>query len=157
RVMNWWTSIMPIHSQADEDHSIMYRGQQRVVPIATDGRTPAKDTDPDCVLLLRPRKSRIYFMRQFFDYPLTLSADTLRRLGPVRALQIGFSYVKARMRPRRPENTLEDFLINRFGSKLFLTFFKSYTEKVWGVPCHEISAAWGAQRIKGLSLRTAVV
>ena len=72
-------------------------------------------------------------------------------------MKIGFGYLRAKLFPRRNEKTLEDFLINRFGAELYLTFFKSYTEKVWGVPCNQISAEWGAQRIKGLSLRTAVV
>jgi protoporphyrinogen oxidase len=78
------------------------------------------------------------------------------RLGALRTLRIGMSYIKARLMQRMPEKTLEDFLVNRFGRELYLTFFKSYTEKVWGVPCEQISAAWGAQRIRGLSLRTAV-
>ncbi len=78
-------------------------------------------------------------------------------LGLKRTFKIGLGYLRARLSPRKPEKTLEDFLINRFGVELYLTFFKSYTEKVWGVPCNEISAEWGAQRIKGLSLRTAVL
>ena len=77
-------------------------------------------------------------------------------MGLVRTIRCGFSYMRRRLLPRKNEKTLEDFFINRFGRQLYLTFFKSYTEKVWGVPCHEISAEWGAQRIKGLSL-TAVV
>jgi protoporphyrinogen oxidase len=95
-------------------------------------------------------------MRSFFDYPLSLSVATLGRLGLIRMLRILFSYMKAQLLQRKPEKTLEDFLINRFGRELYLTFFKSYTEKVWGVPCEQISAAWGAQRIKGLSLSKAV-
>ena len=110
----------------------------------------------DLVMLVRPRKSRIYFLRSFFDYPISLSAQTIRQLGPWRMFKIGIGYIRAKLFPRKQENTLEDFLINRFGTELYLTFFKSYTEKVWGVPCDHISAAWGAQRIKGLSLRTAI-
>jgi protoporphyrinogen oxidase len=105
---------------------------------------------------VRPRKSRIYFMRSFFDYPLSLSPGTLGKLGFWRTLRILFSYMKAQVSQRKPEKSLEDFLINRFGQELYRTFFKSYTEKVWGVPCDQISAAWGAQRIKGLSLKKAV-
>ncbi len=149
RVMEWWTSLMPIEGQGDE-FSIRYRNQQRAV------KATGAEGDPDLRMLVRPRKSRIYFLRSFFDYPLSLSASTLGRLGLGRTARIGLSYVKARLRPRRPERTLEDFLVNRFGRELYLTFFKSYTEKVWGVPCEQISAEWGAQRIKGLSLRTAV-
>jgi protoporphyrinogen oxidase len=110
----------------------------------------------DLVMLVRPRKSRIYFLRSFFDYPISLSAQTMRQLGAWRMFKIGIGYIRAKLFPRRHEKTLEDFLINRFGNELYLTFFKSYTEKVWGVPCDQISAAWGAQRIKGLSLRTAL-
>ncbi|MDE3104483.1 MAG: NAD(P)/FAD-dependent oxidoreductase [Acidobacteriota bacterium] len=115
--------------------------------------TPA---DPDLVMLIRPRKSRIYYLRKFFDYPITLTATTLGNLGVVRTFKVGTSYLLSRVRQVKPEKSLEDFLINRFGRQLYLTFFKSYTEKVWGTPCHEISAEWGAQRIKGLSLTTAV-
>jgi protoporphyrinogen oxidase len=112
--------------------------------------------DPDLVMLIRPRKSRIYYLRKFFDYPITLTATTLRNLGLVRTFRVGASYVISQMSQISPEKSLEDFLINRFGRQLYLTFFKSYTEKVWGTPCNEISAEWGAQRIKGLSLTTAV-
>jgi protoporphyrinogen oxidase len=112
--------------------------------------------NPDLVMLIRPRKSRIYYLRKFFDYPITLTATTLTNLGAVRTLKVGTSYIKSRVSQISPEKSLEDFLINRFGRQLYLTFFKSYTEKVWGTPCNEISAEWGAQRIKGLSLTTAV-
>ena len=112
--------------------------------------------DPDLVMLIRPRKSRIYYLRKFFDYPITLTGTTLKNLGLVRTFRVGTSYLKSRVSQIAPEKSLEDFLINRFGRQLYLTFFKSYTEKVWGTPCDEISAEWGAQRIKGLSLTTAV-
>ena len=117
---------------------------------------PAAPESDDLVMLVRPRKSRIYYLRKFFDYPIKLNGTTLANLGPVRMARIGVSYVKSRLRPIRQEKSLEDFLINRFGRELYLTFFKSYTEKVWGTPCHTISAEWGAQRIKGLSLTTAL-
>jgi protoporphyrinogen oxidase len=161
RVMDWWTDLMPIETQSEGEFAIRYRNQQRMIRGSgrADGPrrgTGALDNDPECALLVRPRKSRIYFMRSFFDYPLSLSGGTLGRLGLFRTVRIAISYIKARLFPRKPENTLEDFLINRFGRELYLTFFKSYTEKVWGVQCEKISAAWGAQRIKGLSLRKAV-
>ena len=116
----------------------------------------AEPANSDLVMLIRPRRSRIYYLRQFFDYPITLTATTLKNLGVVRMVRVGTSYAVSRVRQIKPEKSLEDFLINRFGRELYLTFFKSYTEKVWGTPCHEISAEWGAQRIKGLSLTTAV-
>ena len=112
--------------------------------------------DPDLVMLIRPRKSRIYYLRKFFDYPIKLTAQTLENLGLLRTIRVGVSYMKSRVSQITPEKSLEDFLINRFGRELYLTFFKSYTEKVWGTPCDQISAEWGAQRIKGLSLTTAV-
>jgi protoporphyrinogen oxidase len=112
--------------------------------------------DPDLVMLIRPRRSRIYYLRKFFDYPITLTANTLKNLGALRTVRVGASYMMSRVSQIKPEKSLQDFLINRFGRELYLTFFKSYTEKVWGTPCHEISADWGAQRIKGLSLTTAV-
>src|ERR1039458_5127042 len=112
--------------------------------------------NPDLVMLIRPRRSRIYYLRRFFDYPITLTANTIQNLGLVRMARVGTSYMWSRIHQIKPEKSLEDFLINRFGRELYLTFFKSYTEKVWGTPCHEISAEWGAQRIKGLSLTTAV-
>ncbi len=158
RVMDWWTDIMPIaDSENDGDFSIRYQNQQRKMKAHDNGSESGNGpVDPDGVMLVRPRKSRIYFMRSFFDYPLSLSGATLRRLGFLRAIRILFSYIASRFSQRKPESTLEDFLINRFGTELYLTFFKSYTEKVWGVPCDQISAAWGAQRIKGLSLKKAV-
>nr|WP_041596914.1 NAD(P)/FAD-dependent oxidoreductase [Granulicella tundricola] len=112
--------------------------------------------DPDLVMLIRPRQSRIYYLRRFFDYPIKLTGQTLANLGITRTVRVGMSYMASRVSQIKPEKSLEDFLINRFGRELYLTFFKSYTEKVWGTPCDQISAEWGAQRIKGLSLTTAV-
>ena len=159
RVMEWWTNIMPIEgSDRDGDLAIHYQNQRRKVKASENGVGQLTGpVDPDCVMLVRQRKSRIYFMRSFFDYPLSLSVDTLRRLGLFRAIRILGSYITSRFTQRKPERTLEDFLVNRFGTELYLTFFKSYTEKVWGVPCDQISAAWGAQRIKGLSLKKALL
>ncbi|MGA8162688.1 MAG: FAD-dependent oxidoreductase, partial [Acidobacteriaceae bacterium] len=151
RVMNWWTELMPVASDdSDADtHAIAYQGKTRTVSTGTARAS-------DLVMLVRPRRSRIYFLRSFFDYPLALNGATIRQLGFRRMAKIGVSYLRAHLFPHRNEKTLEDFLINHFGRELYLTFFKSYTEKVWGVPCNEISAEWGAQRIKGLSLRTAL-
>ena len=100
--------------------------------------------------------SRIFYRRRFFDYPLKLNPNTIRNMGLIESLRTGVSYAQARLARRSPEVSLEDFLINRFGDRLYRTFFKSYTEKVWGVPCEEISAEWGAQRIKGLSVTKAI-
>jgi protoporphyrinogen oxidase len=154
RVMNWWMELMPPEASADTQHALRHQNKQRTLKTNSQGVSPETT---DLVMLVRPRKSRIYFLRRFFDYPIKLTADTLRKLGLIRTVKIGFSYLLARLFPRKVEKSLEDFLINRFGRQLYLTFFKSYTEKVWGVPCEAISAEWGAQRIKGLSLTTAVV
>jgi len=155
RVMEWWLEQMPTEAGADNAAAIGYQNQTRTIAGmgATAGKTAAEQ---DLVMLVRPRKSRIYFLRRFFDYPITLTKDTLTKLGITRTIKVGFSYMISRVAQIKPEKSLEDFLINRFGKQLYLTFFKSYTEKVWGTACHEISAEWGAQRIKGLSLTTAV-
>ena len=148
RVMNWWLSILPMQSPADAPATISYHRMDRTVEPA-----PAPvEANSDGVMLLRPRKSRIYYLRQFFDYPISLSRGTLTKLGAWRTFKIGMSYLKSAVAPLKQEDTLEHFFINRFGNELYRTFFKSYTEKVWGVPCSEISAEWGAQRIKGLSV-----
>jgi protoporphyrinogen oxidase len=154
RVMNWWMDLMPPEASADTQHALRHQNKSRTLRTGDAGPTPETT---DLVMLVRPRKSRIYFLRRFFDYPIKLTADTLGKLGLVRTFKIGVSYLLARIFPRKVEKSLEDFLVNRFGRQLYLTFFKSYTEKVWGVPCESISAEWGAQRIKGLSLTTAIL
>jgi protoporphyrinogen oxidase len=154
RVMQWWLELMPIEAGANGAIDLRYQGQQSSVQPADGGR---EKRDEDLVMLVRQRKSRIYFLRRFFEYPIQLTFDTLRNLGAYRTLRCGMSYLRSALLPQREERTLEDFLINRFGRQLYLTFFKSYTEKVWGVPCNQISAEWGAQRIKGLSLKGVVV
>jgi len=106
--------------------------------------------------LLRPRISRIYYNNRFFDYPLKAS-NALAGLGPVETILIGFSYAKTKMFPSPNEENFEQWVINRFGTRLYQIFFKTYTEKVWGIPCNEISADWAAQRIKNLSLKEAVL
>jgi protoporphyrinogen oxidase len=157
-VMDWWLAILPLDAaavQSGDPITISYRNRHRDIgAAAAHAATPR---DPGAVMLLRNRLSRIYFLRRFFDYPIKLNSRTVANLGPWRCLRAGLSYAKASMFPRRPERSLEDFLVNRFGGELYRTFFKSYTEKVWGVPCTEISAEWGAQRIKGLSLTRAVL
>ena len=104
--------------------------------------------------LLRPRMSRIYWNRKFLDYPLR-GPDVIKKLGPVELTRVMASYAKAKIRPIKPEESLEDWVTNRFGRRLFELFFRSYTEKVWGVPTSELRAEWAAQRIKGLSLTSA--
>lgn len=103
----------------------------------------------------RNRISRIYYNKKFFHYPLR-AANALFGLGLWNSFLILLSYAKAQMFPEKPEETFEQWISNRFGKRLYLIFFKTYTEKVWGIPCNEITAEWAAQRIKGLSLLTAV-
>src|SRR6266404_957919 len=153
-VMRWWQEILPVAEEEAQPSSALrvhYQGQTR--DLTPEGRAPASS---DAVMLVRRRVSRIFYRRRFFDYPLTLNASTVKNLGLVEAFKIGLSYSRAQLKSRSPEITLEDFLINRFGTRLYRTFFKDYTEKVWGVPCEEISAEWGAQRIKGLSVAKAI-
>lgn len=103
--------------------------------------------------LTRDRKSRIFYERRFYDYPVSLNATTLKNLGFVRILKIGFTYLWSLI-SKREEKSLEDFFINRFGTELYQTFFKDYTHKVWGVPCDKIDPLFGYQRVKGLSILT---
>lgn len=156
RVMEWWNNIMPIQGMPAKDEKaieVAYQGKTRSVDLNPDGPDPDKE---DNVMLIRNRLSRIYYLRSFFDYPVSLSPQTVKTLGTKRMVLIGLSYAKARLFPIKEEKSLEDFLINRFGKELYLTFFKDYTEKVWGIDCKEISADWGAQRIKGLSISKAI-
>jgi protoporphyrinogen oxidase len=135
RVMNFWLNILPME-QID---------------------TPADPKKTDKVMLLRQRLSRILFMRKFFDYPISLTLKTVKNLGLVRMFKIGLSYAKAQAFKIKEEKSLEDFLINRFGRELYNTFFRDYTEKVWGISCSKIKPEWGAQRIKGLSITKAII
>jgi len=143
RVMEWWLSMLPPEPKYYANAS-------------QEGFTPAKKIDAENIMLVRSRKSRIYYSRTFFDYPLTLSPGLIFSLGFFKSMKMGLSYLKQLILPIKNEKNLEDFLINRFGKELYLTFFKSYTEKVWGIPCDEISAEWGAQRIKGVSILKAI-
>ncbi len=153
-VMRWWQEILPIAAdQGAFDAPLQLNYQRKTREWVPASGAPAS---PDAVMLVRQRLSRIFYKRRFFDYPLTLNTVTLRNLGIIEAMQIGLSYGRAQLAKRSPESSLEDFFINRFGNRLYRTFFKDYTEKVWGVSCQEISAAWGAQRIKGLSVAKAI-
>jgi protoporphyrinogen oxidase len=149
RVMNWWFQHLPMQAvQSQMPVHITYQRQSRELAPGPHASQQMQDR----VMLLRERRSRIYFLRKFFDYPISLSADTIRKLGLLRTAGIGLSYCRRVLFPLKEQKTLEQFFINRFGEKLYRTFFKSYTEKVWGVPCTQIDAEWGAQRIKELSI-----
>ena len=105
--------------------------------------------------LRRPRLSRIFYKNKYFHYPLK-PFNALRGLGPIEGMRIIVSYIRWHFFPYKEEETFEQWVTNRFGKRLFETFFKSYTEKVWGIPCSELKAEWAAQRIKDLSLKTAI-
>ncbi|MDE6445361.1 MAG: NAD(P)/FAD-dependent oxidoreductase [Alistipes sp.] len=130
-VTKWWEELMPVADEAAQDGN-------------------------DDVMLRRNRLSRIYFLRRFFDYPISLSWQTVRNLGMRRLIRIGLSYIRIRLFPIRKERSLEDFYINRFGRELYETFFRDYTQKLWGVECRAISPEWGSQRVKGLSIGAAL-
>jgi protoporphyrinogen oxidase len=110
---------------------------------------------PDSEFLMRPRKSRIFYDGKYFDYPLK-ATNALRNLGPIEAVRCLASYLWARIRPPKDQTNYEGWLVARFGWRLYRTFFKTYTEKVWGVPVSEMPADWAAQRVKGLSLGNAI-
>ncbi len=154
RVMNWWLQHLPLEKKVGGAQNLRYQQQSRELAVAGAGPDPQ---NADEVMLLRKRKSRIYYLRKFFEYPIQLTGNTLAGLGLVRTLRIGFSYMHSMLFPEKEVVNLEQFFINRFGRELYLTFFKDYTEKVWGVPCNKISAAWGEQRIKGLSITKAIL
>ena len=149
-VMDWWQGILPLQGVASKDDIAIGRS----VPLTEGGPDPEKT---DYVMLCRSRLSRILFLRKLFDYPVSLNGDTIRNLGLWRMFKIGMSYIKVQLLPARKEKSLEDFMINRFGVELYRTFFRDYTEKVWGVPCSKISPDWGGQRIKGLSITKTVI
>jgi len=159
-VMRWWLDKLPIADDRDPatlkaggDHAFLaYQGMRRALPLADQARSGGEAS-----MLIRDRLSRILFGGKLFAYPLKIDVATAWKLGPVAVTMYGLSYLKAHLFPVRPEATLEDFFINRFGRRLYLRFFKTYTEKVWGRSCREISAAWGAQRVKGLSISRALV
>lgn len=151
RVMEWWLKMMPLDDRSSGSVKISYQNKSR--DINGTGGTPK---DPDKVMLVIQRLTRIYFLRKFFAYPIQFSLDTLRTLGLIRTIRILISFLWIRLFPRRPEKSLEDFIINKFGKELYLLFFKDYTEKVWGIAPNQISAEWGAQRIKGVSLSKAI-
>jgi protoporphyrinogen oxidase len=151
-VMNWWREMLPValppNADGEAEYRVAYQGASRLLG---PEHIHATEADP-AVLLLRHRLSRIYFNGAFFSYPLKPGLEMVAKLGVGRCAQFALSYGRSHIAPVRPERSLEDFFINRFGRALYHQFFKEYTEKVWGVPCSEISADWGAQRVKSLDI-----
>ena len=141
----WWEKMLPAQGALPYDDVVLGRSST----IVSGGPDPEKT---DRVMLRRNRLRRIFFNSRFFDYPVSLKMETLRNMGFGTTLAVGFSYLKTVFH-KREEKSLEDFYINRFGKKLYSMFFENYTENLWGRHPSEISPEWGAQRVKGLSIR----
>jgi len=149
RILNRWNDIITLQQSPALDEIMLGTERQQ---------SPDYGSDPeqsDTVMLRRRRISRIYYLRKFFDYPVTLSLKTLRSMGLRRTLNSGLGFLATKF-SSRPDNNLENFYINRFGKPLYNMFFEGYTEKVWGVHPSRLGADWGSQRVKGLSI-TAIV
>lgn len=144
RVMRWWEQIMPKQGSPSYDDLVL----KRHVRLSKNGPDPEKE---DRVLLSRRRISRIYYKKKFFDYPISMNLKTIKNMGFRTTVEAGFSYLYSLI-IKLPETSLENFYRNRFGKKLYSMFFEGYTEKLWGRHPREISADWGAQRVKGLSI-----
>jgi protoporphyrinogen oxidase len=156
-IMKWWQEILPLQGADSKDEilkEISYHKRSTPVRLSPNGPDPEKT---DRVMLIRNRLSRIFFLRKFFDYPVTLNSKTITNLGFFRIVKIGLTYLRIKIFPVKKIVSLEDFFISRFGEELYRTFFKDYTEKVWGVSCTEIPADWGKQRVKELSVTRAVL
>lgn len=144
-VNEWWEKMLPTQGFMPIDDVTLNR-----ISSVTDGGPDPEKTD--LVMLRRNRLSRIFFKNKFFDYPISLKFETLKNLGFLTTIVVGFSYLKSVIFKRK-ENSLEDFYINRFGKKIYSMFFENYTFNLWGRHPSEISPEWGAQRVKGLSIK----
>lgn len=144
KVMNWWEQLMPKQGKPSYDDKVL----ERHVRLTAGGPDPEKENR---VFLSRNRVSRIYYQKKFFEYPIKMSWQTIKNMGFLVTMQAGFSYLFSVV-VKKPEDSLENFYRNRFGYKLYSMFFEGYTEKLWGRHPREISASWGAQRVKGLSI-----
>ena len=143
-VTDFWAELMPTQGKPSVDDKILGREK----PLVSGGPDPEKE---DRVMLIRRRISRIYYLNKFFDYPISMKPQTFINMGLPRTVKAGFSYLKSTV-SKKEETSLENFYINRFGKVLYSMFFEGYTEKLWGRHPSEISADWGAQRVKGLSI-----
>lgn len=148
RVMNWWYDILPPQGAPSKDELILCTSKE----YDKNGVDPEKTDD---VMLKRNRVSRIYYNGKFFDYPVSLKWETIKNMGFIATMKAGFSYLGAVMH-KQPEDSLENFYRNRFGKVLYSMFFEGYTEKLWGRHPKYISANWGSQRVKGLSIRAVI-
>lgn len=144
-VVKWWNDIMPVQGSPSYDDKKLGRNMK----VVEGGPDPEKE---DRVMLVRRRVSRIYYRRKFFDYPISMKPQTFKNMGFPSTVKAGCSYLKSAV-SKREETSLENFYINRFGKVLYSMFFEGYTEKLWGRHPRDISADWGAQRVKGLSIK----
>lgn len=144
-VKKWWLDVLPLQTAPAKDDVKLHRKLE--LPVENEDFDPQKS---DGIMLKRYRYSRIYYGRHFFDYPVKLNLATIRGLGLCKMIKIFFSYLHAKIFPIKPEKTAEDFLTNQFGKVLYETFFKNYTEKLWGIECKQISSEWGRERIRGI-------
>lgn len=147
-VMKWWENIMPIQGKSSFDDKLLKRRKK----LKKGGPDPEKE---DRVMLVRNRVSRIFYKKKFFDYPISMKWQTIKNMGFFTTVRAGISYLISFVHKLK-ETSLENFYINRFGRVLYSMFFEGYTEKLWGRHPREISADWGAQRVKGLSI-TAII
>ena len=145
QVMEWWEQVMPLQAKPSKDDILLNETEKE---FAKEGPDPEKE---DRTMLLRRRVSRIFFLRKFFDYPISMKKETFLNMGFVRMMRAGFGYLWACVH-KLPETSLENFYINRFGRPLYEMFFEDYTTKVWGVHPSKLGADWGSQRVKGLSI-----
>ena len=145
-VTDWWNDVMPLQGAPSFDDVLLHKDK----PFAAQGPDPEKN---DRVMLVRERVSRIFFLRKFFDYPISLKVQTFANMGLWNTVKAGFGYLHASLFKKK-EDSLENFYINRFGRPLYSMFFEDYTEKVWGIHPSQLGADWGSQRVKGLSVTT---
>lgn len=143
-----WQELMPLQGKPAYDDKILGTEKE----FAAGGPDPETE---DRVMLVRNRLSRIFFLHKFFDYPISLKPETFINMGFARTVKSGFGYIGSCI-VKKKEDSLENFYINRFGRPLYEMFFEYYTENLWGRHPSQISADWGAQRVKGLSLSKAV-
>lgn len=152
KVTEWWLKFLPLADMPENEIPITYHNQ--TIELHKTDLTYKGEAGR---MLVRPRKSRIYFDHSFFDYPLSFNRNTFQNFGITKITRIALSYFRSKLFPIKEEQTLEQFFINRFGRELYLTFFKGYTEKIWGVCCDQIPADWGYQRIKDLNIGKAII
>lgn len=149
QVNDIWQELMPTQGSPSKDDKLL--GIEK--PLSADGPDPEKT---DKVMLVRNRVSRIFYLRSFFDYPISIKPATFINMGFIRTMKAGFGLIGSSIK-KREEKSLEDFYVNRFGRSLYEMFFEDYTEKLWGVHPSNISPEWGAQRVKELSLSKAII